>query len=746
MTATLSPYRLRKARRLYNIFTAFNAFSFAFLSGNIITLYALRLGATSTAIGVLNAFTFVSFFFMPIGKRLVARLRIIDVFGVAWLLRYVFMVPLLFAPLAAAAGRLELAIGLMMAAVFSFHLFRGIGMIGNNPILNQLASGPDRGSYMVQLQILNSAIAMLASLSLALLLGRNPPLVLYAVIVGVGIVVGVAGCLLVFKIPEPAQHPQKRKQHLMATFGRSLASAPFRYFVAVFFCVSFVSATARAFSVVYTRDVYLQGDGSVALYAVVGGLGSLAIGLFTRLLVDRLGAKPLYIVYTAVAALSLVPTLLSPGLGHPILGALFLSLFHFSLNFGFIGAEGIAQNYFFGLVDPEDLLDLGILYYFVYGAAGAAGSFFGGIALDLLYSAGLNPASAYRFFFSALILILLCALGLQGRLVRLGAMPLKGALGIIFSFKDLRAMSLLNRLGTIHSPREETELLEALHDSPSTVGASGLLERVRSPRLSVRQESLRALEALPAFTDEVEAALIADAEQNQYTTAYIAARALGLHGSLRALPLLRKTMHSDDYMLAGESMVALARIGDEKSVSSIGDLLSRTRNPRLLIMGAYALELFGDSSSLPALLDLFRREAPPPYVRDEVILSLSGILGFLDRFYPEYVRFLEDPDLGPTLVLDQLDSALERHSAALRRRGNLALGVAALRAALVDLLEAGNGAGFSRWVHIHKAGGTCLVDELLSEAALDGDLSSDVRFRFLLCFWAIHVQEAELCD
>ena len=98
MSSPLSPYRLEKARNLYNAFNAFNSLSFSLLSGNIITLYALRLGAGATMIGLLNAFAFTSFFFMPLGKRLVRSLPIIRVFASAWIARYLAMIPLLFAP------------------------------------------------------------------------------------------------------------------------------------------------------------------------------------------------------------------------------------------------------------------------------------------------------------------------------------------------------------------------------------------------------------------------------------------------------------------------------------------------------------------------------------------------------------------------------------------------------------------------------------------------------------------------
>jgi len=508
MASSLSPYRLRKARQLYNLFTTFNAFSFTMMSGNVIILYALRLGASSTLIGILNAFNFVSFFFMPIGKRLVLRLPIVKVFASAWLLRNLAMVPILAAPFFAARGRTDVALALMVVAVFCFHLFRGIGMIGNNPVLNELATGPDRGGYVVQIQIVNSGVTMVGSISLALLLGRDPPLAVYGLLMSMGIATGILASLSLFKMPEPPSASDGGKANFIDTLKRNFVQPSFRLFIAVFFVVSFVSSTARAFAVVYSRDAYRQGDGDVALFTVFGSLGALAIGLFSRLLVDRVGAKPLYIVYTAAAALSLIPSIVSPGLAGPWATMLFLSLFHFALNFGFAGAEGVAQNYFFGLVKPEDLLDLGILYYFVFGAAGAAGSFFGGVSLDALEASGLPAVTSFRVFFGVLLLILGAALVLQRGLVRLGALPLRGALGVIFSFKDLRAITLLNRLDKTRSPREEAQLLEALHDAPSSVGASGLLDRIASPRLSIRFEASRAIEALPELTGEVEAALI----------------------------------------------------------------------------------------------------------------------------------------------------------------------------------------------------------------------------------------------
>ena len=51
MASQLSPYRLGKARDVYNYFNIFNAVSWNLLLGSIITLFALRLKASSTYIG-----------------------------------------------------------------------------------------------------------------------------------------------------------------------------------------------------------------------------------------------------------------------------------------------------------------------------------------------------------------------------------------------------------------------------------------------------------------------------------------------------------------------------------------------------------------------------------------------------------------------------------------------------------------------------------------------------------------------
>jgi hypothetical protein len=350
MSVALSPYRLNKARELYNLFNVFNAFSYAFLAEKIITLFAMRLSASSTFIGLLSALVYCAFFFLSLGKILVRRIPIIRIYVVTWVIRAIAMTPLLFIPAVVSSGRQDLAMTLTLLGVLSFHVCRGIGLIANNPVLDELASGADRGGYITQIQIINNAVAMLSSFAIALLLGREPPLFFYAIIMAVGIAGGIVSGFMLRKIPEPEKPPPAAGGSGFFSLTReAFAKSSFRYFIVIFLMVAMASAISRTFIVVYTREVFMQGDGMVSLYTVFGGLGAFAMSLLIKLLVDRIGAKPLFITCTAIGFISLIPTVFFPAsalAGSITTIILFLTFLHFIVNFGFLGAEGIAQTYF----------------------------------------------------------------------------------------------------------------------------------------------------------------------------------------------------------------------------------------------------------------------------------------------------------------------------------------------------------------------------------------------------------------
>jgi MFS family permease len=712
----------------------------------------MRLEASSTVIGIISSFVYVSYFFLPVGKLLANVFSIVKVYSLTWILRALAMIPLLFAPFVFQGGHRDLALGLTVLGTFCFHLNRGVGMIGNNPVLDELASGPDRGSYMTLIQIINAGLGMLTNLTVALLLSfwDNPPLALYAVLIGMGIVSGAISGILLKSLPEPEPSTDAKKVNFGIILKESFSDAPLRKFIAILFMTALVSGVARTFAVVYSRDVFHQSDGMVVLYTVFGGLGQLAVGFATKFFVDRIGVKPLFIICTVLGFISMIPIVVFPesAVSNPIAAVIFLIILLFFLNFGFLGAEGIAQTYFLGLIPAKYMLDMGIVYFICFGIAGAGGSFTAGLFLDTFTGLGFSRFAAFKGLYLLLLLILGAVLILQRKLVRLGSLPFKHALEVIFSFRDLRAITLLDRLDKTRDSEEEEAILDALHDTPSQLAIKGLLEKAKSPRLSIRTEALRAMETLSDLNAKAEDALMNDLLTHPYTTAYISAHILGRHKYEAAIPLLRELAASHDYMLAGESILALARMGDEAFRPQIEDIIVKTANPRLKIMGVEAFGIYKSPYSLSVLLDILRAPDPPHYLRDEVVLAMADILD-LHTFYPLLLKFLADESLAPVLAADEAEAAAEyfraarsgwhlKMGASLKKEEALAFAGAHAKALLpaVNAFMSGDSAAFSRWILDLPTAASPLAQGIFAEAVLDDELAVYDRLRLLIAHWA----------
>ncbi|MHB9294114.1 hypothetical protein Holit_03240 [Hollandina sp. SP2] len=260
-------------------------------------------------------------------------------------------------------------------------------------------------------------------------------------------------------------------------------------------------------------------------------------------------------------------------------------------------------------------------------------------------------------------------------------------------------------------------------------------------------EAVRAMEALDVLTEAAEQALMEDIIHNPFTTAYISARILGKHRVFAAVPLLRELVHSQDYMLAGEAIIALAKLEDEAFRSHIEEIILQTTNPRLKIMGVEAFGIYRSPHSLSALLDILRVANPPPYLRDEVVLAMASILDIQNEFYPLLVRLLEDNTLAPALALDEAESAYEYYHTThggwfRRRRAGLTFSnkqAKALQPAASALITDDQGTLLSRWIlelpeHLTES----IAQTVLSEAVLDDELMAFEGLRLLIVQWASH--------
>jgi predicted MFS family arabinose efflux permease len=651
----LSPAEMQKARSRFALFAVLNVISFVLLSGNIVTLYALRLGAGNFLVGLLYSFMYTAYLCMLIGRLIAPRWGMTRLMGRFWLLRYLMMLPMLASPFLAARGYTHGAFALIIFSVLGFNAARGVAITGYNPILGVVAAEKDRGAFLARLQVAQHAVTLALGVGMAVVLGRGAPLYVYAVFIIAGVAAGLAAASIIFRLPEPAE-TAGRSGAASASWKdlvQALGHRAFRRFIVVYFLSTLAIYMAAPFLVVYMTRVSSQPDNYVLFYAVFGSAGAVLMAVVSGFLIDRLGAKPLYFVFTVILAVVLVPTAVAPPLGSQLRVWLFGAAVFVFFNMGQFGILNAGQTYFLAAIKPEDRLNLGVVYYLALGAAGGIGSALGGALLEALGSGSPQTAlPAFRIYFGAVAALLAVLLFFTNSLESLGAYSIKDALAAIFTPRDLRAISLLNRLDRSRSMSEERSTLRALAESHSELSVQEVLWRLRSPRFTIRAEALQALNSLPLDEAAIQE-LISEVKNHAYTTAYLAADIMGNRGVRQGISALRRSLHGKDFFLAGKAMVALAQLGDRESLPAIRGIVARTNNPRLIIHGARALEIYRDAASLPVMLAALRRPGQP-FVRDEIILAMAEILGMGQWFYPKYVDFLARGSTGVSLLEDHV--------------------------------------------------------------------------------------------
>jgi hypothetical protein len=648
----LLPSEMKQGRKFFNAYQAITCFSFPLVNGSIITLYAIKIGASASLIGILASFNYLSFIMVPIGKALESRVGAGRVFALGQVLRYIAMLPILSVPFFYGADKIDSSYFILTAAYFGFNFFRGAALIGQNPVTAMIVNEKQRSRYIAVLMMINFVFTILAYLVLAAgLKFTNNSMLGYNILISLGILTGFISAYYLFRLPNTPVSAERSS--IWQTFKAARLRWPFKRFIFSYFWVSFVMGLTRPYIIVYAKQVYGQSDSTAILLTTIGTLGSLIMAAFSRTIINLVGGKTLYIFLMSVATISLLPAVVSPMLAGTSL-LVFLAVFNFVSTFGMQGVESNSQTYLFTVIRKDEIINLSIVYYIVYGIAGAAGSTLGGFLIDLFPRFELDIRTTFQLLFTMALIGYVVTLYILTRLQNTSKHSVRDGLGFILSPKDIKAISLANQLESSVTPAEQMRLLQEIARSDSDAPIDLLIESLKSPKLFIRRQALFTLESIPETKDPaLVKALLLQLHERQYTTGYMAARVLGRNRIRRAVPHLRRMLNSDDHYLIGESIRALARLDDKASIPVIYNFIMPNRNIYVIIQAINALENLLDAEEVSMLFRPFRWPTlRSESIGNETVLSIASLLGLEDWFYSIYVSYTQAPGEGFNILKD----------------------------------------------------------------------------------------------
>ncbi|HDP98245.1 MAG TPA: MFS transporter [bacterium] len=438
------PTRLQNiGRNRYLWFTRFNTISFGCLADSILILYAIKNGADDLLVGIIVSFLYFTMPLMIIGKELIAKIGAARTYGYSWLMRNLSAAIMVLTPFATVNFSRVAGLALLTLSTFSFFAFRSVGFTANTPLLGEVTAANNRGNFISKVWLNFNLFCLLTLTALMFVLKSSESITVFQGIIIVGVSAGLLSSLILFKIPETpnprlsGQVPLKKSFSLLwnnnrsrkLIYGWSAASA----------CIMLIIP----FSMVAIKNGYGISDHNALMFAIIQLIGGIVVSLMNVLILDRVGPRPMLIIYSFGLIINCLLWLVSPTeyvFWYPavifLINGICTAGIHTTLSHYFLtitsNSERVGSNMFLSIIS-------GVV-------AGAAGAFIGGGLLKISRNFIVADMSVYRGYFGLIFIFSIPLFLVIKQIERIGDWKIRDVLGIFISFRDIRALFTLHRL------------------------------------------------------------------------------------------------------------------------------------------------------------------------------------------------------------------------------------------------------------------------------------------------------------
>ena len=674
--------------------------------GSVFVLYLAALGLDKSQMGgLLSLLPFLGVIAVFVASP-VARLGHKRVFNVSMAARTATAILLMVAPVVLARFGLDTVLAFMILIVAAFGLFRAVAFTAFYPWQQEQVPDAMRGKYTAIKNTLASLAALLAMLAAGYILGPDPGLGLFVVLIGVGVLFGIISVWTSTRIPGGAPSPMAEGEQ--SSYRGMVATAQDPNFVRYLLGVGLVTLSTvplLSFVPLFMNEVVgLQSDQVVWLEIGIL-LGALASGYLWGWLADRYGSKP--VMVWSVYLLPLLPLawLVMPrDAAWAVYLAFAIAIAQGLIDTGWIIGSG---RLLYVRVVPVQMRTTYMAVYFAWmGIAGGLGQLMGGWLVDT--SAGLQgqwwifKVDAYTPLFLVGITFPPVAILLLRRVQADSSVTAAQFAGMFLRGNPLLAFESLLRYSRARDERATVAMTERLGSTRSPLTVEELLEALHDPRFFVRFEAIVSI-ARHGPEGRLIDALIETLEGNDPSLSTIAAWGLGRMADDRALEALRRGLDARYRSVQAHCARSLGSLDDRSVLPILLDRLAVEQDVGLQLAYASTLGKLGATEATCRLLDLLRA-ASSIDVRRELAFALARLVGDEHHFIQVQRKAESDPGTvfsqevtalkGKLVKAHQSSAEMEQtldQSALAFARDDLSVGAGLLRDALrllpEDLLE-----------------------------------------------------------
>ena len=648
----LSLAQQAQGRKYWHIFNILNAMSFVCVADSVLYLFALEIGCPGYVIPIIASFMYIGFLAMPLGKMLTARIGAGYTIAFFWTFRSLFALVSVLSPFIIARYGINAGIITLLIGALGFSSFRSAGLVAINPVLGEITLPEQRGKFTALIFRNFNLISLIGLLLISLIMKQYASQQTFQIIISCGVFAGLVSAFVTSKIKEttlPKESAQAPIWHsLKAAFrnttGRKLIFANIAMMSGIVLVLP-ISITA-------VKTGYNVTDSTALVCALIQFGGGILIASISAIVSTHSGPRPVIVVAFSLLLISALLWIIAPAE---------FSIYHVALIFMLNGAAGMGTpmaltHYFLNTVSDKERIAYSLLISMIAGTCAGLVSFVVGSGLlRFIPMMGYEGMMIFKIYFAIIIFLLMGFLIVLMTLEKLKDWEVGKLLGLAFAPRDIRALLLLNKIDKTGSQSQELKDIKRLKHTRSSMSADKILSYLDTPKYLVRIKALLALYETP-FGDNVRDRVMEELKYGTYTTASVAAMILGGRKIKEAIPLLREKLDSENIYLVGRTMVSLTQLEDKESYSKIKELFVNSENQFILISGAAALSIMGDSDSLKLLLDKTRCDKIDHSVRAEIYSSIAEIGGVGDEFYKLFKLYFSKKDLQNPLCIAFLEN------------------------------------------------------------------------------------------
>ncbi|MDD5201175.1 MAG: MFS transporter [Terrimicrobiaceae bacterium] len=293
-------------------FNLFNAVAFQVMMGAPIVLFAKSLGASSTVIGIIAAFTPLMTVMQLPAARFLDRYSYRQFVLNGWGLRTFFIFIVAIVPLLGFLDNTS-KLAVLLATLFIFNLLRGISSAGWMPWIAAIIPEPVRGRFLARDQLFTFTGSLLALVASAFVMnGRVVPWE-FSLVFLLSALGGTASLWFIQRIPDaPCGDTMSRSAHPVPWLAM-LAHPPFLRLLGFNVLFMTVIGSLGVFTIEYLREYQKFEANLVLMLSGVAFVGPILSLMLTARIIDGVGSKPILRAALATFALVLLGWLLIAG-------------------------------------------------------------------------------------------------------------------------------------------------------------------------------------------------------------------------------------------------------------------------------------------------------------------------------------------------------------------------------------------------------------------------------------------------